>query len=116
MGPQVHGRRKAGAAERAFALPATFRVVTMPRYHLHIHCGGEVIRDDEGGKFADLDGAVHEAVRSIRSLACGDVVAGFLHLDLFIEICDGDVSPLKMVSFEDAVTIRGDAERQAALD
>ena len=67
-------------------------------------------RDEEGGKFADLDGAVHEAIRSIRSLACGDIVAGTLHLDLSIEICDGGASPLQMVSFEHAVTIRGDTE------
>ena len=81
-------------------------MATKPRYHLHIHCGGEVIRDDEGGKFADLDAAVHEAIRSIRSLACGDMVAGTLHLVLSIEVCDGGASPLKMVSFEDAVTIK----------
>ena len=82
----------------------------MPRYHLHIHCADEVIRDDEGGKFADLDAAVREAIRSIRSLACGDIVAGTLHLDLSIEICDGGASPLKMVSFDHAVTIRGEAK------
>ena len=84
----------------------------MPRYHLHIHCDGEVIKDDEGGEFVDEDAAVKEAVRSIRSLVCGDVVGGALDLDLSIEIRDDRDARLQEVVFEDAITIRGSlAER-----
>jgi len=79
----------------------------LPRYHLHIHCDGEVIKDDEGGDFLDEDAAVKEAVRSIRSLVCGDVVGGALHLDLSIEIRDDQDARLQEVVFEDAITIRG---------
>ena len=79
----------------------------MPRYHLHIHCDGEVIKDDEGGEFFDEAAAVKEAVRSIRSLVCGDVVGGVLHLDLSIEIRDDRDMRLQEVVFEDAIAIRG---------
>jgi hypothetical protein len=79
----------------------------LPRYHLHIHCDGEVVTDDEGGEFPDEDAAVKEAVRSIRSLVCGDVVSGALHLDLSIEIRDDRDTRLQEVVFEDAITIRG---------
>jgi hypothetical protein len=79
----------------------------LPRYHLHIHCDGEVIKDDEGGDFFDEAAAVKEAVRSIRSLVCGDVVGGALDLDLSIEICDDRDERLQEVLFEDAITIRG---------
>lgn len=80
----------------------------LPRYHLHIHCDGEVIEDDEGGEFLDQDAAVKEAVRSIRSMVCGDVVGGVLHLDLSIEIRDDRDARLQEVVFEDAIAIRGD--------
>ena len=84
----------------------------MPRYHLHILCDGEVIKDDEGGEFVDEDAAVKEAVRSIRSLVCGDVVGGALDLDLSIEIRDERDARLQEVVFEDAITVRGSlAER-----
>jgi hypothetical protein len=84
----------------------------LPRYHLHILCDGEVIKDDEGGEFFDEAAAVKEAVRSIRSLVCGDVVGGALDLDLSIEIRDDQDARLQEVVFEDAITIRGSlAER-----
>jgi hypothetical protein len=84
----------------------------LPRYHLHILCDGEVIKDDEGGEFVDEDAAVKEAVRSIRSLVCGDVVGGALDLDLSIEIRDERDARLQEVVFEDAITVRGSlAER-----
>ena len=79
----------------------------MPLYHLHIHYDGEVILDEEGGEFADLQSAVREAVRSVRSLVSGDVLAGFLQLDLSIEVCDDTDRPLQMVRFEEAITMRG---------
>ena len=79
----------------------------MPQYHLHIHCDGAVIEDEEGGDFADLDSAVREAIRSIRSLVSGDVLGGRLHLDLAIEICSTAQRSLRTVAFEDAITTRG---------
>ena len=80
----------------------------MPRYHLHLHCGGEVIKDDDGGEFLDEAAAVKEAVRSIRSLVCGDVVGGTLDLGLSIEIRDDRDARLREVMFEDAITVQGD--------
>lgn len=80
----------------------------MSWFYMHIRCNGELIEDDEGAKFADVGAARTEAVRSIRSLVCGDVTAGFLHLDLSIEIRDDQNRRLQEVAFEDAVSIRGD--------
>jgi hypothetical protein len=84
----------------------------LPRYHLHIHCDGETIKDDEGGEFFDEAAAVKEAVRSIRSLVCGDVVGGALDLDLSIEIRDDRDTRLQEVAFEDAITIRGNLAKR----
>ena len=75
----------------------------MPRYHLHIHCDGQVIEDDEGGEFASLDAAFREAVRSIRSLVCGDVMDGKMYLDQCIEIRDDAGRALGGVRFQDAI-------------
>jgi hypothetical protein len=82
----------------------------MPLYHLHIHCDGEVILDEEGGEFPDLQSAVREAVRSVRSLVGGDVLAGVLQLDLSIQVCDDQGKALQMVRFEDAIAMRGAEE------
>jgi hypothetical protein len=79
----------------------------MPQYHLHILCDGAMIEDEEGSEFADLNSAVREAIRSVRSLVSGDVLGGRLHLDLSIEICSIERQPLRTVSFEDAITTRG---------
>jgi hypothetical protein len=79
----------------------------MPWYYLHIRCDGELIEDDEGAEFADIGAATTEAVRSIRSLVCGDVAAGFLQLDLSIEIRDDRNARFQEVVFDDAIAIRG---------
>jgi hypothetical protein len=75
----------------------------MPWYFLHIRCNGELIEDDEGAEFRDIDAARMEAVRSVRSLVCGDVRDGILHLDLSIEIRDEGGAELQTVSFDDAI-------------
>lgn len=79
----------------------------MPWFYLHIRCDGELIEDNEGAEFATVGAANIEAVRSIRSLVCGDVTDGVLHLDLSIEIQDDQNKRLQEVAFDDAVTIRG---------
>jgi hypothetical protein len=76
----------------------------MPWYHLHIRCDGELIEDDEGAEFRNVASAKVEAVRSVRSLVCGDVRDGNLHLDLSIEIRDEGGAELETVSFDDAIT------------
>lgn len=53
----------------------------MPVYHMHIRTAGELIRDEEGYRCADLDAAMLEAIKGARSLMSADVVDGFLNLD-----------------------------------
>ena len=76
----------------------------MPWFYLNIHCNGEFIGAEEAAEFRDVDGAKAEAVRSIRSLVCGDVYAGILHLDLSVEIGDVNRIQLESISFDDAIT------------
>ena len=61
----------------------------MSLFYLHIRCEGEFIEDEEGAEFARVEDARQEAVRSIRSLVCGDVREGFLNMDQTIEIQNG---------------------------
>jgi hypothetical protein len=78
----------------------------MPRYYLNIRCDGEWIQDPEGADFPHLDAARTEAIRSIRSLVCGDVRDGALYLGLSIEIQDGQGQGLGSVEFDDAITTK----------
>ncbi len=78
----------------------------MSRYYLHIRCESEFIEDDEGAEFVNLEDARLEAVRSIRSLASGDIQDGFLDMDQRIEIMGSDGGQLATVSFSDAITVR----------
>jgi hypothetical protein len=74
----------------------------MPWFYLHVRCDDELIEDDEGVEFADIGAANTEAIRSIRSLVCGDVTTGSLYLDLSIEIWDRE-RHLATVKFDDAI-------------
>jgi hypothetical protein len=87
----------------------------MPCFYLHIRCDGESIQDDEGFDFADFSTANHEAVRSIRSLVCGDVQSGILNLDLSIEIWDGE-RHLTTVKFDDAIRTVANSHRDQPYD
>lgn len=78
----------------------------MPRYYLHIRCDGESIPDCEGADFPHIDAARTEAIRSIRSLVCGDVHDGTLYLGLSIEIQDGQGQDLESVELDKAISIR----------
>lgn len=77
----------------------------MSLFYLHIWCEGEFIEDEEGAEFARVEDARQEAVRSIRSLVCGDVREGFLNMDQTIEIQNAAGIRLATVSFDDAITV-----------
>lgn len=88
----------------------------MPLYHFHIHCAGDFIRDEEGCNRLDLHAAVAEAVRSLRSLVCGDIAEGKIQRDMRIQICDHQGGHLRNVTFEDAIRTIGAAARPASAN
>ena len=48
----------------------------MPRYFFHIRRGEDLIPDDEGGEFKDLEAAKDEAAHSCRDLAVQEIRQG----------------------------------------
>jgi hypothetical protein len=77
----------------------------MPCFFFHVY--DEVVaRDDEGHACADLQAAIAEAVRGVRSLACEQVHRGVLHLRHRIEIADEADHVLAIVTFKDVIEIR----------
>jgi hypothetical protein len=77
----------------------------MPRFHLHIRTGREIIEDEEGIEVADYTTAIVEAVRGARCLMTGEVAAGALCLDQSIEIHDAAGQHLTTVPFTEALKL-----------
>jgi hypothetical protein len=75
----------------------------MSCFHLHIRCDGEFFEDEEGIERANVEAAIIEAVRSVRSLVAGDVQRGELHLDQSIEISDDQGRHLTTINFAEAI-------------
>ena len=86
----------------------------MLSFHLHIRCDGEFFEDREGIERANLDTAIIEAVRSVRSLVAADVLRGELHLDQSIEISDDGGRHLTTVDFAQAIRTIPNRERGAS--
>lgn len=75
----------------------------MPVFFLHVREGAELIRDPDGGEFADLAAARGEAVRAARSLLGAAVLAGRLPLDHAIVVADADGGELLAITFAQSV-------------
>jgi hypothetical protein len=83
----------------------------MARYHFHVRTLGELVQDEEGVEFADLDAAIVEAVRGARCLMKGEIETGSLRFDQSIEIWDSSGQQVTVVPFSEALNIIGCAER-----
>ena len=77
----------------------------MPVFHLHIVTPAELIRDEEGFTFANLNDARREAVRGAHELLSAEVLNGDLNLRQQICIHDDAGQHLSTVRFEDVVRI-----------
>jgi len=78
----------------------------MPRYYFHIHSRDGITPDEEGQEFDGPGEAYSAALTNIRSLLAGEVEEGGMDLDGRLEITDGNVEPVLIVSFREAVLVR----------
>ncbi len=78
----------------------------MPRYRFHIHNDLEV-EDHEGTELSDLDAARRFAVRNARELICDSVREGHIDLRHHIEVADEAGARLFILTFGEAISIRG---------
>ena len=66
----------------------------MPLYHLHIQEGSDLIEDETGMEFPDLEAAREEALEGARDLWASAIKAGDKrdHLDSAVVIADEHVA------------------------
>ena len=77
----------------------------MPRYYFHLHNGDGVTPDEEGQELDGLGEAHSAALAGIRSILAGEVEEGAMDLDGRLEITEGDVERVLIVSFREAVSV-----------
>jgi hypothetical protein len=75
----------------------------MPRFFFHIREGDRLVRDPEGGEFADLEAAHAEAIACARDLAAEQVRKGETLAGRFVEVADHHAITLASVAFLDVV-------------
>lgn len=76
----------------------------MPHYFFHVcHSDSDVIPDDEGEAFADLDAARREAAESLRDLVVDAIRSGRKTSGLAIRITDEAGVPLDTVRAREAI-------------
>ena len=78
----------------------------MPRFFLHVRDRTGAACDEDGVKLADIEAAIVEARRGIRSILTENVKAGILDLDGCVHITDHDGALIVEVQFVDAINIR----------
>jgi hypothetical protein len=78
----------------------------MPHYYFHLHSRDGVTPDEEGQELDGLGDAHSTALTNIRSLLAGEVEEGTMDLDGRLEITEGGVEPVLIVSFREAVAVR----------
>jgi hypothetical protein len=75
----------------------------MPRYFFHLHDGDELVPDEEGRYFPDLDHALEEARQSARDILAEQLRLGQKLDGQFIEIANDDGEVLDYVTFRSVV-------------
>ena len=76
----------------------------MPLLYLHIHDGKELIRDEQGASFHDVEEARREAVLAAREIAFEAVLTGRrMWRNCAFEITDRDGKVLLRLPFKDAL-------------
>jgi hypothetical protein len=78
----------------------------MPHYYFHLHNRDGVTPDEEGQELDGLGEAHSAALAGIRSLLAGEVEEGMMDLDGRLEVTEGGVEPVLVVSFREAVAVR----------
>jgi hypothetical protein len=75
----------------------------MPQYFFNTRVDGELVQDEEGIDFQDLDAAKVEAEDSLRILAAEDIKAGTTPRARALEICDDGKNVLAVISMAEVL-------------
>ena len=77
------------------------------RYYFHLRNPEELILDEEGSEYSDIEAAREEARASVRELAIEDIRNGKSPRGWRVQISDPDGALLDTVKFEVAMTPQG---------
>jgi hypothetical protein len=90
----------------ARAIPGVRRTAdvekTMPRFHMNIRHGDELVEDEEGSEFPSLTEAQREAVKSARELMAARVASGQRPNHSSFEITDTSGRVVLVMPFQEA--------------
>ena len=78
----------------------------MPHYYFHVQNGHGFTHDEEGVDLSDEEAARAMAMDSIRSMVAEEARKGVLDLDGYIDVLDGDATPLTRIGFREAFSLR----------
>jgi len=76
----------------------------MPRFYFDVY-DDTVCADEDGLELPDAEAAKREATRSARSLACEQVLHGYLNVNHSIEVQDENHRRVATIRFGEAVRI-----------
>ncbi len=79
----------------------------MPRYYFDFQNGAGFVPDEEGRELPDLEAVKRAALKGIRSVIAAEVEKGALDLTGTMTIRDGDHAEILVITFDEALTIRG---------
>jgi hypothetical protein len=75
----------------------------MKRYFFHTRQSGQMVRDEEGDEFADVEEARKSAISSVRELVAARIKSGLMVSDEQMEVCDEAHVLQFTVTFHDVV-------------
>jgi hypothetical protein len=75
----------------------------MPKYFFHIREGSDLNRDSEGGDFANVEAARHEAINSVREILGEKLLHGGTLNHRSIEIADETGHVVEVVNSRDVL-------------
>jgi hypothetical protein len=77
----------------------------MPLYFFHLRDGEDVLLDDDGREFADLQAVAKAALVEARAIIAEEARGGRILLDKYIDVEDASGVVIHRLSFADAVKI-----------
>lgn len=79
----------------------------MPRYYLHLHECGTILRDEKGSDYGNLEEARLVAIDAARDVMSHEVKQGALCLSCCIVVEDAEREVVLRVPFRDAIVLSG---------
>jgi hypothetical protein len=77
----------------------------MALYYFHLYDGADIVEDEEGKEFDELESARSHAIEALRDLICADAKTGRINIGCHILVEDDQHDVVGRVDGTDAVAI-----------